>query len=187
MDTVTPPPAPRDDGLTALRARFYQAVADTAVELGAAPGHVGLFLTDKGRRHAVINFDTIAEAGTWVDWLHWPSASNVRDGRLQLAAYGQWCGFACSILANDPAPAPTSVERWWFTFGAGQEFDGRYVIIDGPAAQAREQMIAHFGRRWSHQYSDPTLAGVDEFRLAELPRVAWPAPIISAAGRDTPR
>jgi hypothetical protein len=43
---------------------------------------------------------------------------------------------------------------YYFTFGAGQEHDGEYVIINQAMfAAARQVMVARFGIRWSGQYS----------------------------------
>lgn len=41
----------------------------------------------------------------------------------------------------------------FFTFGMGQEFSGKYVVIEGTIEESREQMFARFGRRWSFQYT----------------------------------
>lgn len=153
---TTPPPAPPDDGaLNRLRARFYATVAETSDALHTAPGHVGLFLDDRGRRTATLNFDSIDEAGRWIDWLHWAHAIYLRDGRPQVAAYGQWHGFSCQIFGTDEAspagrdsesapvgpavattgqPGMTNEQRidpdeprdWIFTFG----FDHRHPVTD---------------------------------------------------------
>jgi hypothetical protein len=74
-------------------------------------------------------------------------------------------------IANPPGQP---VQRWWFTFGAGQEHDGRYVVIRGTAESARKEMVARFGQRWSDQYPSASRAGVDEFNLTALPRDQWP-------------
>lgn len=43
---------------------------------------------------------------------------------------------------------------YYFTFGAGQDHDGCYVIIHEPMfAAARAVMVARFSINWSGQYS----------------------------------
>ncbi|MGC5019052.1 hypothetical protein [Micromonospora sp. DT47] len=68
-------------------------------------------------------------------------------------------------------------ETWYFTFGSGQQHDGRYVVIPGSYDAARDEMFRHFSNAWSFQYASAERAGVDEFGLVELPREGWPEPI----------
>jgi hypothetical protein len=45
-------------------------------------------------------------------------------------------------------------EYWYFTFGAGQEFEGYYVIVRGCGfTAAREKMVKKYGTAWSGQYT----------------------------------
>lgn len=100
------PPEPADPALHGLRAKVYKTVSEVADALHTAPGHVGLYLDDRGRRAATLNFDSINDAGAWADWLHWPFATYNRDGTLQLAAYGQWLGFSVQLLGTEPQTSP---------------------------------------------------------------------------------
>lgn len=46
---------------------------------------------------------------------------------------------------------------WYFTFGAGQEYDGQYVVVkNSNAHEARAKMIQKYGIRWSGQYDTQT-------------------------------
>ncbi|MEU4399738.1 hypothetical protein [Micromonospora orduensis] len=65
-------------------------------------------------------------------------------------------------------------QDWYFTFGSGQEHDGKYVVIHGTYDSARDEMLEHFGNRWSFQYPSADSAGVAEFSMVELPRAEWP-------------
>ena len=40
-------------------------------------------------------------------------------------------------------------ENWYFTFGCGQQHDGRYVKYFGTFEKARDRMIDAFGKKWS--------------------------------------
>ena len=47
------------------------------------------------------------------------------------------------------------MERWFFTFGYGQEHEGHYVIVHGiNFSDARKIMISKYGTRWCGQYSE---------------------------------
>lgn len=47
-------------------------------------------------------------------------------------------------------------QDWYFTFGAGQPHDGKYVVVKMSTAwDARVKMVAKYGIRWSGQYSVP--------------------------------
>ncbi|KXK63396.1 hypothetical protein AWW66_03520 [Micromonospora rosaria] len=66
-------------------------------------------------------------------------------------------------------------QEWLFTFGAGQQHDGRFVRITGTYATARARMVEVFGRAWCDQYdwrSFDALGLLD--RMAELPESEWP-------------
>ncbi|MFI7072092.1 hypothetical protein [Micromonospora sediminicola] len=77
-----------------------------------------------------------------------------------------------------PAPEPAVAEQeWLFTFGSGQQHDGRFVRITGTYDTARTRMLEVFGNRWCAQYD---WRRFDEeglpARLTELPESEWPAP-----------
>ncbi|MET7949263.1 hypothetical protein [Micromonospora sp. NPDC005324] len=75
----------------------------------------------------------------------------------------------------DELPADEVEQVWVFTFGSGQEHDGRYVLIYGTRAEARAEMVLHFGNRWCDQYASTKAAGVNEFGLTQLAKTEWPA------------
>ena len=41
-----------------------------------------------------------------------------------------------------------------FTFGCGQQHEGRYVKVYGSYVEAREKMIEKYGKEWAFQYSE---------------------------------
>ncbi|QLQ37952.1 hypothetical protein [Micromonospora robiginosa] len=72
---------------------------------------------------------------------------------------------------------PDPEQDWYFTFGSGQQHDGKYVVIAGTYDSARARMLEVFGNRWSHQYASAEAAGVYEFGMALLPEAEWPKPV----------
>jgi hypothetical protein len=47
-------------------------------------------------------------------------------------------------------------QDYYFTFGAGQEYDGQYVIVmHSTFGEARLKMVKKYGIAWSGQYSVP--------------------------------
>jgi len=45
-------------------------------------------------------------------------------------------------------------EAWYFTFGAGQDNDGYYVIVRNCGfSEARQKMLKKYGICWSGQYT----------------------------------
>lgn len=45
-------------------------------------------------------------------------------------------------------------QDWYFTFGAGQEHDGKYVVVkNSDAHEARAKMIKKYGIAWCGQYT----------------------------------
>lgn len=47
-------------------------------------------------------------------------------------------------------------QDWYFTFGAGQEHDGKYVVVkNSNAHEARAKMIGKYGIAWCGQYTVP--------------------------------
>lgn len=47
-----------------------------------------------------------------------------------------------------------SSQQWFiFTFGTGQEHEGKYVKIFGSYGEARQKMIDKYGREWGFQYT----------------------------------
>lgn len=53
-------------------------------------------------------------------------------------------------------------EVWYFTFGAGQEYDGYYVIVNNCGfSEARQKMFAKYGTRWCGQYVQETFLSLN--------------------------
>jgi hypothetical protein len=77
-------------------------------------------------------------------------------------------------------PAAQPVQDWWFTFGAGHEYAGYYVVINSTYDGARAVMMAHFGNRWSFQYPTAARAGVEQYSLVELDASVWPPASLDA-------
>jgi hypothetical protein len=47
------------------------------------------------------------------------------------------------------------MKKYYFTFGCGQQHAGHYIIIEADTVeQARQQMFAKFGRKWSMCYTE---------------------------------
>ena len=48
----------------------------------------------------------------------------------------------------------TENQNWFFTFGAGQKFDGYYVrVVNSTFLEARLKMVEKFGIFWCSQYN----------------------------------
>lgn len=46
------------------------------------------------------------------------------------------------------------MDYWIFTFGSGQEHEGKYVRIKGTYMSARQKMVEKYGTHWAFQYSE---------------------------------
>lgn len=72
-------------------------------------------------------------------------------------------------------PEPELAQEWLFTFGSGQQHDGRFVRITGTYESARSRMNLVFGHAWCAQYDWKRF---DEeglpARVTELPESEWP-------------
>ena len=44
------------------------------------------------------------------------------------------------------------LERYAFSFGCGQAFPNRLIVLRGNYCQARDKMVKLFGAKWSFQY-----------------------------------
>ena len=80
---------------------------------------------------------------------------------------------------------PEPEQEWLFTFGSGQQHDGRFVRITGTHESARARMVEVFGTAWCDQYD---WAKFDAYglpaTLTELPEAEWPTRASDAqAGR----
>ena len=68
------------------------------------------------------------------------------------------------------------MKEWFFTFGfahrhpeTGEPLRNRFVRIKAERFDdARREMVARFGQRWSFQYETEADAGVERFHLTEL-------------------
>lgn len=58
----------------------------------------------------------------------------------------------CNLMCDNYIPEEE--EKWYFTFGSGQEHAGHYVIMTGSYVIAREKMIEKYGIHWGFQYSE---------------------------------
>lgn len=46
-------------------------------------------------------------------------------------------------------------DKWYiFTFGCGQQNEGKYVKIRGDYETARQKMVERYGLNWAFQYSE---------------------------------
>jgi len=45
-------------------------------------------------------------------------------------------------------------EKWIFSFGVGQYYDGMYCSVEGSFFEAHQHMIDRFGTKWSMQYKE---------------------------------
>lgn len=48
------------------------------------------------------------------------------------------------------------MEKWYFTFGCGQQHENCFTVIEGTFASARDKMIKRFGTKWCMQYDEAT-------------------------------
>lgn len=60
----------------------------------------------------------------------------------------EMCDMMCDNVVPEQRP-----EWWIFTFGCGQEHEGKYVRIHGTFEEARRKMFREYGDRWAFQYS----------------------------------
>ena len=79
-------------------------------------------------------------------------------------------------ITPEPEPEQDGVEQEWvFTFGSGQQHDGRFVRIFGSFEDARERMCMVFGTAWCDQYDWRRFDQLGlPARLTELPEADWP-------------
>lgn len=73
-------------------------------------------------------------------------------------------------IPTDPEPS----QDWYFTFGHGQRYFGRYVVIHGTFHSSRQRMHETFGPKWSMQYGSAGEAGVERWGLIPM---ALPEPL----------
>lgn len=52
-----------------------------------------------------------------------------------------------------PCDAEEKEQNWYFTFGSGQDNEGKCYMIKGTFDSARKKMFERFGSKWSFQYS----------------------------------
>lgn len=67
-----------------------------------------------------------------------------------------------NIYQKDSEKMSNKVQKWYFTFGHGQEHFGKYVMFTGTFSEARDKMIRRFGRKWAMQYSEEEFEGQPE-------------------------
>lgn len=62
------------------------------------------------------------------------------------------------------------MREWIFTFGFGQRLENCFVRVKADSdEEAREKMVATYGRLWAFQYDSEEAAGVARFNLREVP------------------
>ena len=62
-------------------------------------------------------------------------------------------------------------EKWYFTWGCGQEFPHCYTMIKGTFEEARDIMVRDYGIAWSMQYSESEFAGqAEKYGLKQIGR-----------------
>lgn len=57
----------------------------------------------------------------------------------------------CDLMCDNKLPEK---ENWIFTFGYGQQHEGKYVRVTGTRSEAREKMFNKYGPEWAFQYSE---------------------------------
>lgn len=73
-----------------------------------------------------------------------------RDGRGEAVADATASLAAIATRERIPGDQP---QTWYFTFGVGQPNAGRFYKVEKATfAEARERMVANFGREWAFQY-----------------------------------
>ncbi|PZF98516.1 hypothetical protein [Micromonospora deserti] len=107
----------------------------------------------------------LSDCGSASKSLTWQSETSDFSDGVTVTFYGK------------PALEPDEVEQdRFFTFGAGQQFDGRYVRFRGTYDSARAAMIARFGTAWCAQYDSLSPMRGFPVGLVELPEAEWPEP-----------
>ncbi len=74
----------------------------------------------------------------------------------------------CALMCDNYIPEENE-EVWIFTFGCGQENEGKCVKIKGTFSSAREEMVERYGTKWAFQYSEKEWE-----RMAKDPNRLWP-------------
>lgn len=78
-------------------------------------------------------------------------------------------------------------QTWWFTFGAAHGHpDGFFVVEDATGDEARELMLATFGRDWAFQYDEGQwwkhgVSQEEKYGLHEIGRVPVRPPLGEAS------
>ena len=64
-------------------------------------------------------------------------------------------------------------QYWYFSFNLDHPFfAGHYVTFYGTYAEAREEMLEYFGKKWAFQYSSAEKLGVGRWNLKKLERLS---------------
>jgi hypothetical protein len=90
MDTPTDP----------VRASLDAKITATAVQLGTETPTVTIG-REGHRRTAQLAFTDTNHLIAWVAWLHWPWANHRQDDRLVYTGYGEWAGYACTLVGDE--------------------------------------------------------------------------------------
>ena len=57
---------------------------------------------------------------------------------------------------------------WIFTWGYGQAFPNRYIVIHGTYNSARAEMVRRFDNKWSFQYPIEERDKLESYGIKEL-------------------
>ena len=61
------------------------------------------------------------------------------------------------------------MNKYYFTFGSGQKYEGCYVVIEAENAyDARQEMFQRYGKKWGFMYKSAEEAGVERWGLKEI-------------------
>lgn len=122
-------------------------------------------------------------SGTDAAWHEVGTEQGGREGQLAGWRVAMWASVDGLPPAPEPEgcpcldqPEPAEVEQeWLFTFGTGQQHDGRFVRITGTHDSARARMVEVFGTAWCDQYDWRRFDQLGLLaELVELPEAVWP-------------
>ena len=83
---------------------------------------------------------------------------------------------AAMAAADEAGTLDEPSQEWLFTFGSGQQHDGRFVRIIDTWLEARKRMNRIFGHAWCDQYDWRRFDELGlQALLTELPVADWPA------------
>lgn len=84
------------------------------------------------------------------------------------------------MTVNTNGNKPTITMVYTFGFGhkhpvTGESLANMYTVVSGESGEhCRAEMLNRFGRDWAFEYTTAEAAGVERFKLRELPQMEWP-------------